>query len=248
MNQEVRGERLMCFRFTLTRFLELLLIGLVGSTTLSSIGQPIRFYTSPYRVFEGDAVRFVYFEQTNTIAKSNIVSWSWDFDGDGNMDTNGLTASGIDATWYAFYDPARATNGVVSYTPVLRVVSTNQGLGTLSTNTQLGITEDVSSYDDTVDPHFFVLARALGNSEIQINFTANPRLSTNGQTVRFYSDITLLVTGRVDQVQWSFGDLAGFTATGSAVTHPYTLSSGSNQVFDVAMRVTYSVRQTDGTY
>ena len=89
--------------------------------------QSLRFYASPYRVYEGDAVRFVYLDRTNgvpvpgVIPRANILSWQWDFRNSGNVDDSSSVSTNIDSTWYAVYDPTVATGGVDTYTPKLTV-------------------------------------------------------------------------------------------------------------------------------
>ena len=90
---------------------------------VSTLGQTIRFYTAPYRCFSSDAVRFIYFENTNTVAKTNIATWAWDFDGNGTFDASGTNVTEMDQTWYATYDTTKATNGVQYIGPVLRVTT-----------------------------------------------------------------------------------------------------------------------------
>ena len=212
-------------------------------TAFEASAASLRFYATPYKCYEADAVRFIYVDKADgtSIPKADIVSWSWDFNGDGLDDAAGEATADIDQTWYAAYDQSLAQSSVVTYTPSLTVTYTNHGLGTLSTITQTGVTEDVTGFDGVVDPNVLVMARALGNSEIQLTFSANPRLATNGQSVRFYADVKLLTTGTVQNVEWFFGD--GTTTNGSNPQHVYWLSAGTNQIFDVAMKVTYSVLQ-----
>jgi hypothetical protein len=88
--------------------------------------QSLRFYASPYRVHEGDAVRFVYFDRTNGvpgpgfIPRANILSWQWEFRNSGNVDDSSSVSTNIDSTWYAVYDPAVATSGMDSRAGGLR--------------------------------------------------------------------------------------------------------------------------------
>src|SRR6266446_8980129 len=57
----------------------------------NSASAQLRFYTQPYHCFSGDAVRFIYFESTDTVAKANIALWAWDFDGNGTFDAQGTS-------------------------------------------------------------------------------------------------------------------------------------------------------------
>ena len=98
---------------------------------------------------------------------------------------------------------------------------------------QTNVTEDTHGGDSLVDPFLEVQARAAGNGQITINFSANPRLVVTNTPVRFYSDITLLTTGRVDSIAWNFGD--GGTGTGSNPQHSYA----NPGVYGVTMTVTY---------
>lgn len=53
---------------------------LICLSALTTGAQPLRVYFTPYRAFEGDAVRFVYFEQARAIAKSNLIGWPADLE------------------------------------------------------------------------------------------------------------------------------------------------------------------------
>src|SRR5207244_3866117 len=59
--------------------------------------QSVRFYPTPYQVSDGASVQFHYVDDTNTIPRTNILSWSWDFNNDGVVDASGDSADGIDA-------------------------------------------------------------------------------------------------------------------------------------------------------
>ncbi len=201
----------------------------------SASAQSLRFYTDRYRVFEGDAVRFIYVE-TNALPKSEIEEWQWDFNGDGTVDVWGTNVAEIDQTWYATINPARAVNGVEKVAPVLRVVTKSEEM-----LTQTNLTEDFRyGLPDPSDPSFpplflEVVQFATGNPAIRINFSANPRLVTPGTEVKFYAEVVPTNGVQVGGVAWDFGD--GGTATGTNPSHAY----GREGDFNVSMTVNYTV-------
>jgi len=212
-------------------------------SALALPAQSLRFYASPYQAYEGSPVTFIYLDNVNgvpvpgVIPRTNILSWQWDFNGDGMVDASSDTSSNISATWYAVFDAAKAQNGVDTFTPTLTVSYTNPVKGGVFTASQTGITEPMYGIGADATPSFFVLQYGVGNQDIQLAVSANPRLATNGQPVRFYVSTTMLKAGAVDQSQivWGFGD--GASATGSNPQHAYT----SDGVYDVSLQVTYSV-------
>ena len=204
----------------LIRFAILFLLCAASLSATAQINGPLRFYATPYRVNEGDAVQFTYLETTNTYPKSAIKSWKWDFNNDGTFDATSTTGTNISATWTATYDATKATNNT-----------------TLSVT---GITE-TTTFTPARDKFLLIAAKATGNPDLTINFTATPRMTTMGVPVRFFADITLLKTGKVESVSWSFGD--GTTGTGSSVQKTYS-ALGTNKV---VMTVQYQLVNTAGT-
>ena len=193
--------------------------------------QTLRFYTDRYRVFEGDAVRFIYHETTNAVAKTNIASWAWDFDGNGSFDSQGTNVTEMDQTWYATLNPNQVTNGVQKIAPILKVSTIIPPQTLYRTN----LTEDFR-LGNPQDPLFLeVVEFATGNSKIQINFSANPRLVETNQPVRFYADVTANSDVLVNGISWNFGD--GGTNSGSNPQHTYAVTND----FDVAMTVSYTI-------
>ncbi|MCL4180535.1 MAG: PKD domain-containing protein [Verrucomicrobia bacterium] len=207
----------------------MLVLGLASAVAQSP---PLRFWTKPYRVFEGDAVRFLYLQANDVPPKSEIGYWWWDFNGDGFVDAHGSDPQEMDQTWHATLDPLNATNGVQFISPVLRVVTVD-GTSLAVTN----ITEDTYGGPE-VDPHLIVRARSAGNPEIKVGFSGNPRVTTSGATVRFFADVTLLQTGRVDTLTWDFGD--GFEGTGPNPSHRYDQLG----LFTVSLTVDYILAGT----
>jgi hypothetical protein len=213
----------------------------------------LRFYAAPPQVYHGDTVQFFYVDRdTNgyalpgAVLRENILSWSWDFNNDGVVDAAGNSPSGIDAQWQALYDPFQATswNKFFYALPVLRVTYTNTLTGYVESTNQYGITEPVG-ITQTVVSNLVVMPRGPEfNPNIQANFSVNPRLIVSGGTNRFYASINLLQTGRVDRVDWWFGEPGiGFvTNLGYTPSHSYSLPTNvSSQTYDVAMRVAYSL-------
>jgi hypothetical protein len=208
----------------------------LGASLASAQPVSLRFYAKPYSVFAGDAVRFLYLEDQG-IPNAQIAEWKWDFDGDGFIDVAGTDPSAIDQTWYAKIDSLLATNGVQLVSPVLRIVTKN-GAQLSVTN----ITEDTYGGPE-VDPYLTVRPRLAANPEIKVGFSGSPRVTTNGATVRFFADVSLLQTGRVDRLSWSFGDGEG--ATGSNPSHRYDRLGR----FSVSLTVDYTITGTqDGSH
>jgi hypothetical protein len=217
----------------LSRFAILCLFCAVG---LSATAQTtLRFYATPYRVNEGDAVQFTYLETTNTWPKSAIRSWKWDFNNDGTFDATSTTDTNLSATWTATYNATLATNNVQFVKPVLQVTLTNN-----TTLSVTGITE-TTTFTPERDKFLLIASKATGNPDVTVNFTATPRMTTVNTNVRFFADVTLLKTGKVNQVQWNFGD--GTSATGSSVQKAYS-ALGTNTV---SMTVFYQLTTADGT-
>lgn len=211
----------------------------------STSAQPLRFYATPYQVYEGSAVTFIYLDNINgvpvpgVIQRTNILHWSWDFNSDGVVDDSSDSGStSISATWYAVYDPTKAVSGVDTFTPTLTVTYTNPITGGIFTTNQKGITESMYG-NGTVSSNFFVLQYGVGNQDIQLSVSANPRLATNGQTIRFYLSTTMLNAGSVNsaQIVWNFGDGTPPTNGTSSPTHQYA----TNGLYAVSVQVGYSV-------
>lgn len=196
-----------------------------------SLAQSLRFYAVPYRVNEGDSVRFRYVEATDTFPKSDIASWKWDFNNDGIVDATGANGAEIDATWVAALDRSQPGQAVQRVSPVLHV--TLAGGDTLSVT---NITQRVTFRPDD-DPYLYIVPRATGNSDLSASFSANPRLLVPGGEVRFFADLKPNRDGlRVQKIEWDFGD-ASPKGEGSSPVHRY----GRVSTNDVTMTVHYSV-------
>lgn len=224
--------------------------------------QTLRFLASPYRVKEGDAVTFQYLDQQpGTLSRTNVASWAWDFDGDGVIDAAGVaptdgTPPNLNGVWYATFDRTRAVNGVFKVLPKL-YVTTRDGQSLAETG---GVTEDVAGLrtGDAAqdrDPYVEVEEFLGGNADIKATFGTSQRLVTNNTTVRFFSQIELLKTGRINAIDWNFNGATTFSAGPGVVlnvnapTNTYQLPGNTNQAsFDVAMRVRYQIKTNDTTY
>ena len=68
-----------------------------------------RFYARPSLVNEGDAVSFYYVEATNSLAKTNIAAWQWDFDGKGRVEARAAASE-----WWQ----ARRRETLIEYPPL----------------------------------------------------------------------------------------------------------------------------------
>lgn len=217
----------------------------------------LRFFAKPFRVYQGDAVVFSYLQEDkagspSTVRLQEITSWKWDFDGNvvnvnnvndpgwdvkKTLGVNGVTVSEINATWYASYNAAAAVNGVYSVTPRLQVTTAS------GTYTQTGVTEDVVGFESSVDPQVKVLLRSVGDENIIVDFSANPRLAEvhtaqKPSPVRFYSDVRFAEgkTGTVLSYSWSFD---GGQADSSAENPTVTYSSIGAKT--VSLSVTYKL-------
>lgn len=213
----------------------LVILCLACLAVLSASAQTLRFYATPYRVNEGDAVQFTYLETTNTYPKSAIKSWKWDFNNDGTFDATSTTGTNISSTWTATYNATLATNNTQFVLPVLTVTLTN--------NTSLsvtGITEN-TTFTPARDKFLLIASKATGNPDATVNFTATPRMTTTGTSVRFFADVTLLKTGKVNRVEWNFGDST--TGSGSSVQKSYA-ALGTNTV---TMTAFYQLTTAGGT-
>lgn len=212
----------------LTRLTVLFLLCAIG---VSASAQTLRFYAVPYRVNEGDSVTFKYIEATNTLPRSAIASWKWDFNGDGIVDATSATQSDMNATWVAALDRNLPNDAVQYVSPILHVTLT--GGGTLSVT---NITEPVSFRPDR-DLYLAIVPRATGNPDLSASFAANPRLLTTGGEVRFFADLKPNREDlRVQRIEWDFGDNTP-GAVGSSPVHQY----GSASTNTVSMTVLYSV-------
>ncbi len=185
----------------------LLMIILSMTFTSAAKGQSLRFFATPFEVYEGDAVVFNYLEEDRpggaaTVKLSQIVGWRWDFNGDGTWDEQHdvgdpdpktslpITIALINATWYS-----TITNGekIQNFTPRLQVREAGDPAfdsDNFIPKSATGVTEDVFGTDSLVDPDMTVKNRAVGNPDLSVNFTMNPRLARTTDTVRLYSSIT----------------------------------------------------------
>ena len=205
------------------------------------------FYASPYRVDAGGAVMFHYLPEKG-IPRERIASWAWDFDGDGTVDAQGLTAEGINATWYATYSEAEADlDGVCRVLPVLTVVDTS-GIK----HVQTGITEDVYGTDGNPDSRLLIYPYNARNYEASVDFLGGPRLVTTDAEVRLFSDAKLLQDGQILRQIWDLGD--GTIAEGASARHSYTnhneytVSLTVEYVLDSNKAVTNRMTETKNAY
>ena len=207
----------------------------------------LHFYASPYRVDAGGAVMFHYLHEKG-IPRERIASWAWDFDGDGTVDAQGLTAEGINATWYATYSEAEAdSDGVCRVLPILTVVDTS-GIE----HVQTGITEDVYGTDGRIDSQLMIYPYNARNYELSVDFLGGPRLVTTDAEIRLFSDAELLQDGRIVRQIWDLGD--GTVLEGASVRHAYqsrneyTVSLTVEYILDSNKSVTNRMTETKNAY
>jgi hypothetical protein len=212
-------------------------------------------------VFEGDAVVFTYLgEKEGVVPFSQIRSWKWDFNGDGQWDEektvgeiDGLTGlevrvADINATWYANFDEAAATNGVMAVKPILQVSYE----GAVDPLTQPGVTENVigpAGVPPDPDEDIFIKRRSVGNADVTVSFSVNPRLTdhpvTSGAPVRLYSQVKPVGNRTLAAVSylWTITRAGGgFSETRTAANPTLSgleLEPGS---YDVSLKATYTVR------
>src|SRR5260370_29220908 len=118
--------------------------------------QSLRFYPSPYQVYDGDSVQFHYVDSTNTVSRTNILSWSWDFNNDGVVDASGNLPEGIDATWTAAYDPFSASpDGILRVAPTLTITYPNPANGNVLTLIETCMTAPVGLATNA-NPHLLL--------------------------------------------------------------------------------------------
>lgn len=237
--------------------------GLIATAT-SARGEDLRFFASPYKVKEGDAVTFQYLDQKpNALNRTNVLRWEWDFDGDGVIDQQGeASADGsipnLNGVWYARFDRDRANAGEFRALPKLFVV-TRDGRQLSETN---GVTEDVVGLR-TADPGpnglpaaadrdaaVIVTESATGNADVKALFGTAQRLVARQTEVRFNSEITLLRPGRILSVDWDFTGGTNFLVTNTyspTFVFPDT-PDDRDRDFDVAMRVRYQVLTNGNQY
>lgn len=221
---------------------------LVWSTLLCatvSLAQSLHFYARPYRVYEGDAVLFLYREDLSSIKRTNIVSFKWDFDNDGIWDFTGTTNT-LNQTWYATY---RSTGpqtelGIFKPTPKLQVTFQEPGTTNIVVTNIVGMTEDL--YGDTsIERSLLISKRVTANQDLQVNLSASTRLLAANTTnlVRFTAEVNWLKPGEIREEQWFFNSPTNGPASTNvlapgelaAVSWPFT-EPGE---YPVALRVLY---------
>ncbi len=224
------------------RRLRLLSLGIIFALALdiTAAAQPVaRFYARPYKANEGDAVSFYYVETTNSLAKTNIASWQWDFDGDGTIDASGTGSDGLNSVWYATFDPTKkGADGVYRVLPRLYLTDFANNVYA-ATN---GVTEDVyGPPEQGIDPEIQITEYAAGNPDLKVTMSSSKRLALTNESIRFFANVEFVKPGVVTAVDWNFNGPTNFTgpgtSNGNSVTYAYP-SIGSNTV---SMRVRYTI-------
>lgn len=261
-------------------YILLCLFGAVGGLS-TALAQTTPFFARPAETFEGDAVIFTYrADKAGAIPLDHIQSWKWDFDGNvvnpanasdagwdvkrtvGQADpATGLpvTAAQITTTWYALYKKALASNGVQVVTPRLQIVrKVANGGGTFN---QAGVTENVIGPVGVApdpDTTISIRERSAGNADIQLNFSANPRLAkaeeigppyVPAENVRMYSDVQAAGARNVDSATylWHFTNTSGGTSPADTTLPNPVLENLADGAYDVSLTVNYSVSFLDST-
>jgi hypothetical protein len=213
---------------------------------LSAFAQSPRFYARPFNVNEGDAVSFYYVESltnaspaSNSIPRANIASWQWDFDGDGNIDASGSGPEGMDAVWYATFDPTRkGADGIYRVKPRLYLTDTSNNSYALTN----GVTEDVyGPPEQGVDPEIQITEYAAGNPLIKVTMSSAKRLAVTNETIRFFADVEFLQPGRIVGVDWNFYGLTNWTGPGTTNGNSVTFAYATPGTYSTAMRVRYTI-------
>jgi hypothetical protein len=234
------------------------LCALCGSNFIPpASAQSLRSFARPVEVFEGDAVVFTYrTDLAGIVPLSQIHSWRWDFNNDGQWDeekTVGdpdpqtglpITASRISTTWYATYDPNAATNNVQQVLPKLEVTY-DAGSGT-QTLTKVGMTENVVG-PDTVEEALIIKDRSVGNADLSLSFSANPRLSQTGDTVRVYSSITPVtgITITPTSYLWTLTNQSGGASPAAQMVANPQFTGLAVGSYDVTLALTYTAGFTN---
>ena len=232
---------------------------------VAASAQSLRFFASPFEVYEGDAVVFNYLEADRsvsapTVKLSQIIGWRWDFNNDGVWDEQHnvgdpdpntglpLTISAINATWYAVLD-SRAVNGVQNMQPVLQVRRTGDpAFDTVGfvPKSAIGVTEDVFGTDFTPDPYVTVKNRSVGNPDLTVNFSLNPRLALTADTIRLYSTVTPADGRTLSNLTyiWQFTNRSGGASPPNQTAANPTLTglagSAAGMIYDVTLTVGYT--------
>ena len=232
---------------------------------VAASAQSLRFFASPFEVYEGDAVVFNYLEADRSLAAptvklSQIIGWRWDFNNDGVWDqqhnvgdpdpTTGLpiTIAAINATWYATLD-SRAVNGVQNMQPVLQVRRTGEpAFDTVGfvPKSATGVTEDVFGTDFIPDPYVTVKNRSVGNPDLTVNFSVNPRLALTTDTIRLYSTVTPADGRTLSNLAytWQFTNRSGGASPPNQTVANPTLTglagSAAGMIYDVTLTVGYT--------
>ncbi|MBN8460691.1 MAG: hypothetical protein J0M04_22910 [Verrucomicrobia bacterium] len=226
--------------------------------------QSLRFFARPAEAFEGDAVVFTYIgDKPGTVPLSQIRSWKWDFNGDGQWDeektvgeVDGFTgavtqAVDINTTWYATYVESETPDGVHAVTPVLEVTY-DAGTGSV-TLPQVGVTENTlgpTGVAPDPDREVFIKRRSVGNADVTVNFSVNPRLTdypvAQGAPVRLYSQVKPVGNRTLSGVGylWTINPAGGGQAIIRSEANP-NLSGLAVGSYDVTLKATYTVSYPD---
>lgn len=243
------------FRLSSTALLLLLV-------TLAS-AEPLRFFGWPAEAYQGDAVVFTYRDDNadaNTVHLSQIIGWRWDFNNDGVWDEEmtvgdsdpdtglSITAQQINTTWYATLDSTLAANGIQQVTPRLQVRRVGDppfdSLGFTPVQ-QTGVTENVigpAGVTPDPDTQISIKSRSVGNQDVSVNFSVNPRLAQPADTVRFYSTVKPVEGKTLGTASylWQFTNLSTSVTTTNTAANP-TFTSLPEGSYDVSLTVTYTV-------
>ena len=238
---------------------------LCGWTTLHA--ESLRFFGWPAEVYQGDAVVFTYRDDNpdaGAIHLSQIAGWRWDFNNDGVWDEEmtvgdsdpntglAITAQKINTTWYAALD-SRAVNGIQPISPRLQVRKIGDPAfdsGGFTPADKTGVTENVigpAGVAPDPDPQITVKSRSVGNQDISVNFSANPRLAQLGETVRFYSTIKTAETRTLTSSSylWHFTNLSGGASPVDQTAANPQVTGFAEASYDVSLTVSYTVTYTN---
>ncbi len=233
-------------------------VALLIGAALDSFGQSLYFYARPFEAFEGDAVVFTYLPTPPSrsafpggrpagVPLAQVRKWKWDFNGDGTWDEqkevgiNDVTIDQLNATWIATTNAATAVGGINTYTPRLQITTT----ANVTLPVQVGVTEDVFGLDGGTDATIKIKKRSVANSQIRVNFSANPRLALPGLPngkVKLLPDVNLLegVTGTISSYLWSVSGGTFQDGTNSASTSPVVTWPGDG-TYDISLTINYTV-------
>lgn len=239
------------FQFLLACSVAAFALGCFALPACAQTSESIHFYARPYRVYEGDAVLFLYREDLSEIKRTNIVSFKWDYDNDGTWDFIGTTNS-LNQTWYATYRASgpQTVQGIFMPKPRLQITYRLPGDVATTTTNIVGMTEDLYG-DSGIEPSLLISKRTTANQDLRLNLSASARLLASNPTnrVQLTAEVNWLKPGEVRNAEW-FIDLPTNGPPSTNVIAPGELSTLSWPFtnageYSIALRISYVTNGSD---